>query len=243
MLLVLASETNPELCLAEMAFNWQCQNSREILTALASAKPVFVQFYGEDWKCKKTMGFPVEPGLAAFILAFQEIAKVCPVWSEPEFTLACQLIDHRYEQEDQWLVELPAQMNSFAQTGALPDRQIWDDDPHMPPESAEIRHARHNEFIQSQYLQLAAFAWDGYQEKGRGILLIMKNCGGNQLTYLGADEIHLAVGSAPLPKVSKYDPETEIVVTINDHGRRSSSYVVTMPSLPPPVAFRKVTES
>ena len=94
--------------------------------------------------------------------------------------------------------------------------------------------------IGGQYPTLAAFAWEGFQQRGRGTILVSQGAVGNgcQIRYLSLNEIELGSPSSPEPQVRKYTPEAQIVVTIEEDGIEST-YIMGDRNLTPPLAYEQ----
>lgn len=97
----------------------------------------------------------------------------------------------------------------------------------------EKKRNRHKSFIRSQGPTLAAMAWEGFCEKGRGTVMVTppEQGEGADVCYLSLNEIEESAEEAPGPQMRSYDPETQMVVTIAE-DYQTSCYVVGVPSAP-----------
>jgi len=106
-------------------------------------------------------------------------------------------------------------------------------------EDVSERRTRHLEFIQANYLPLAAMAWNQHVEKGRGILFVRSAAAAGEPEGFYADETFLS-GIAVYPDTTKmfneYDPQKEMVIAIVDPIDGESSYRIGDPNMPPPMA-------
>jgi len=110
-----------------------------------------------------------------------------------------------------------------------------------PTEDApEEKRSRHRQFISGQYPSLAAFAWEGFQERGRGTLLVMPPTDGIgcQIRYLSLDEIEPGSPDSPEPQIRRYTPDTQFVITMQEDGNEST-YVIGDRNLTPPQAHEQ----
>ena len=104
------------------------------------------------------------------------------------------------------------------------------------PESDDERRQRHHEFIRSNRENLAMVARNGYQEEGRGFVMILppepgRNGFGamyiNQAGLQAAGQVTQIGGM-----VERYDPATQFIVSLlepNSSSNCSSSYTVKLP--------------
>lgn len=102
----------------------------------------------------------------------------------------------------------------------------------------EAARSRHKAFLSEQYISLAAFSWEGFQEKGPGAILIAGDVGTEgQAKYITKSEIADSPFSADLKRMlADYDPAQQIVVVILDPDIGESDYCVGIKELTPPQA-------
>ena len=116
------------------------------------------------------------------------------------------------------------------------------------PVIAKVRHEVEgvNEWITNHAADLAAFAWESYKEKGRGMVLVLALKAkpweawytGAQFGYL--DQVTMEQKPAnedDIARVREYDPSSEFLIVVL---RRKSGAVNTVrPELPPPQAYEQ----
>ena len=99
--------------------------------------------------------------------------------------------------------------------------------------------------------RISAFSWDGYQNMGRGVVLIEgeeadeKRFQVGPLTYLSDDEAQEERGGWPIEDVADivkiYDPENEVIVIVR--WRNGIGAYRFKPPIPPPAAHEKLKRS
>ena len=103
------------------------------------------------------------------------------------------------------------------------------------PDSDAERRQRHQNFVRSQALLLAEIAQNGFQEEGRGCVMILPPEGGTEGSRaLFINQAELQQGGEELAQVVKlverYEPNTQFVVSICEADvSQSSSYTVKIP--------------
>jgi hypothetical protein len=104
----------------------------------------------------------------------------------------------------------------------------------MSNETSEQKIARHKAFITESYLQLAALAWDSFQESGRGIVRITLNqaTGGSSAQYYPSD----ALGDSAEKMATEYDPEAQFILVISEPDGSQSDYCLGTSNMTPPMA-------
>lgn len=107
-----------------------------------------------------------------------------------------------------------------------------------------------NEWIKGHADDLAAFAWDSYQEKGRGIIVVRaQQAKPNEPWYAGAQFGYLDLTKleqewhiqSDIAKTRKYDPHTEFLVFVL--GPHTGTTNIVQPALPPPQAYEQNKDS
>ncbi len=101
--------------------------------------------------------------------------------------------------------------------------------------------------IETQHLQIASLAWQGYQEEGRGFVLVTVEGDEIGAGYHGEKgalwrETEL---KSQLPMLAEfmedYDPKTEIVVLANNEkSEEGELFIFGSLPLPPPLAHEKL---
>ena len=96
--------------------------------------------------------------------------------------------------------------------------------------------------------RISAFSWDGYQQAGRGVVLIEgeeadeKKLQVGPLSYLSDDEAHEERGGWPIEDVADivkvYDPESEVIVIVR--WRNGIGAYRFKPPIAPPAAHEKL---
>lgn len=102
----------------------------------------------------------------------------------------------------------------------------------------------HFAFLTAQYRTLAAIAWRGFQEKGRGAIMVPPpgpdNQSGCTVFFSSVDEMDsldcFETDGEHVRLINAYDPTREIVVAIDDDDV-TSTYRYGDESLPPPDAW------
>jgi formylglycine-generating enzyme required for sulfatase activity len=103
-----------------------------------------------------------------------------------------------------------------------------------------------NEWLTNHAVDLAALAWDSYQEKGRGMVIVLAQKAkpgepwytGAQFGYL--DQAMMKYKTAnkdDIVRVREYDPNTEFLVMVLQSG--SGTVNTVRPELPPPQAYEQ----
>lgn len=87
----------------------------------------------------------------------------------------------------------------------------------------------HLEFIKINWSNLAALAWAGYNQFGRGALFLLErhiNCGKTEVGYAAAADMLKAVSSslALCSMINDYNPEREIIVAVARRNNTFSAY-------------------
>jgi hypothetical protein len=105
----------------------------------------------------------------------------------------------------------------------------------MSDETLEQKKTRHYAFINESYLQLAALAWQSFQESGRGIVRITINpaTGGSAAQYYPPD----ALGESAEEMANEYDPESQFVLVISEPDGPQSDYRLGTANMTPPMAY------
>ena len=95
---------------------------------------------------------------------------------------------------------------------------------------------------------ISAKSWEGYQQEGRGILLIDSgtfdglDAAPNPLTYISDKQIQETVAGWPAERVTglvkQYDPENEMIVVVKWRGEVGGYRL--KPPIAPPVAYEKL---
>ena len=102
-----------------------------------------------------------------------------------------------------------------------------------PSESDEDRRQRHHAFVRSRREVLANFAKSGFQEGGRGCVMILPpelSQAGGSVTFVELADLQAAGKDTQVAQlVERYDPTTQFVVSIFESGASSCSYTVKMP--------------
>jgi hypothetical protein len=241
MLLVLNPQQPEAYSLAEMSINWHdTECGLDVIDLLADGAPLLVRFYGDDWRCKKMVAIPPIPQMDEFFEAARQRLKELPAWTAEEFGQASGWLEQKHGIKSLWSEVLPGQMKRFGKLGKLDDSNPAGESEVESETTFEERRTRHKQFISDQYPTLAAFAWEGFQERGRGTILVRQGDtgAGCQIRYLSLDEIEPGTPSSPEPKIRKYTPETQIVVTIDEEGMEST-YLIGDRNLTPPVAYEQ----
>jgi hypothetical protein len=116
------------------------------------------------------------------------------------------------------------------------------------PKTAAGPSAKLNMLIQKQGLPIAALAWAGYQQEGRGFVLVIFENDKTDLEFHGVNgDIWPALdleNSIPALKefVDSYDPTTEVIVSTEVAGTGEILQVGGF-ELPPPLAYAKLTSN
>jgi len=115
------------------------------------------------------------------------------------------------------------------------------------PPKPEGPSERVSQLLMQQGMQLSALAWTGYQQEGRGFVLVIFD--GDEISaeyhrrggpfWTETDIIEILAGIEDL--VSEYDPTREIVLASITNGRRGEFLQTEDLPLPPPLAYAKVT--
>ncbi len=97
---------------------------------------------------------------------------------------------------------------------------------------------RHTAFLREKYVELAAFAWEGFQREGKGVVLIIDDAEtGVQAKYVPKSQADGSAFSSDLKRmVGDYDPTQHFVVTILGPDIGESDYCIGVEDLPPPEA-------
>lgn len=103
------------------------------------------------------------------------------------------------------------------------------------------------QIIAQRPMQLAALAWAGYQEEGRGFILIVMGEADINAEYYGErgvfwKETNIARDIPEMNEaVQKYDPLAEIVVSLAQDGKNAEIARVGGFDVPPPLAYAKLS--
>jgi hypothetical protein len=95
----------------------------------------------------------------------------------------------------------------------------------------EAKRNRHLNYIKEHWTALTQFAREGFQESGRGAVVIISagmnpSHAGTQAKYLTIADIRLIGDPTIASQVEKYNPQTQIVFGILEPDGSQSSYVL-----------------